>query len=339
MRIILDSADEVYCKRPITVNETAIQLNTTLPDALAGQRLDMALAAVWPQFSRTRLKAWLEAGHITVNQQPAKPRYKVLGGETLTLNAPTPTTEHWAAQALPLDIIHEDEAILVINKPPGMVTHPAPGHYDGTLVNALIHHQSALQNLPRAGLIHRLDKDTSGLLVVAKTIEVHHQLVKALQARQIKRHYEAVVKGNLTGGGRIETLMSRDPRERTRMAVSVSGKIAVTHYRVIERFPGFTHISVQLETGRTHQIRVHMAHLRHPIVGDPAYGNKTLPKGVCEPVKLAMMQFKRQALHAKSLGLTHPITNEYCEWEAPLPEDMQKLIAVLKENPHESHSR
>lgn len=311
-------------------NSPLIQLQATVPPELAGTRLDVVLTTLWPQFSRTRFKSWLEQGQITLNHHPAKAKDKIQGGELIEVNAQAPQEEKWTPQALPLNIVYEDTALLVINKPAGLVTHPAPGHYEGTLVNALIHHAPALQALPRAGLIHRLDKDTSGLLVVAKTLETHHTLVKALQAREIKRHYEAIVKGVLTGGGRIETAMGRDPKERTRMAVRPTGKIAITHYRVIERFAAHTHISLQLETGRTHQIRVHMAHLNHPIVGDPVYGPKTISQKYSEPLRIALKQFKRQALHAKCLGLIHPVTQEYCEWIAPLPEDMQHLLSLLK---------
>ncbi len=310
-------------------NPPDIDLCATVPTELAGNRIDSALVVLWPQFSRTRFKHWLEQGQVTLNQQPCKAKDKVRGGETLHVQAHTPRTEKWSAQALPLTILHEDDALLVINKPAGLVTHPAPGHYDGTLVNALIHHAPQLQSLPRAGLIHRLDKDTSGLLVVAKTLSAHHTLVKALQAREIKRHYEAIVKGVLTGGGRIETPMGRHPKDRLRMCVRTTGKIAITHYRVLTRFAAHTHIAVQLETGRTHQIRVHMAHLHHPIVGDPVYGTATPGKNLAAPVRDALSQFKRQALHAKCLGLTHPLTNAYCEWIAPLPSDMQHLLDVL----------
>lgn len=309
-----------------------ITLSCTIPDDYAGQRLDQALAALWPQYSRTRLKSWLENGYLTLNGQTAKPRQKILGGEQVQLDAPDSPQANWSAQALPLDLIYEDEALLVINKAHGVVTHPAPGHLDHTLVNALIHHCPTLQTLPRAGLIHRLDKDTTGLLVVAKTLEAHHHLVKALQKRAFNREYEALVKGELTGGGRIETFMGRDPRDRTRMAVTPSGKVAITHYRILTRFRGFTHLKIKLETGRTHQIRVHLAHLRHPILGDPTYGQTTLPKSLSAELKNHLSLFKRQALHAKKLGLHHPITGEYHEWEAPLPEDMQALLNALSEH-------
>lgn len=309
-----------------------INLSAIVPDSLARTRLDIALATLWPQYSRTRFKSWLEHGQVTLNQQTAKLKDKVSAGDTLEVNAKPPAEAKWLSQDIPVEIIYEDEALLIVNKPPGLVTHPAPGHYDSTLVNALIYHAPTLQHLPRAGLIHRLDKDTSGLLVVAKTLEVHHALVKDLQARAIKRHYEAIVKGVLTGGGRIETFLGRDPKERTRIAVRSTGKLAITHYRVLKRLRAHTHVSVQLETGRTHQIRVHMAHINHAIVGDPVYGHRTLPKGSSEPVRLALTEFKRQALHAKSLGLTHPITQKYCEWEAPLPADMQQLLAILEED-------
>ncbi|MBI5447282.1 MAG: 23S rRNA pseudouridine(1911/1915/1917) synthase RluD [Gammaproteobacteria bacterium] len=318
-----------------TNEPTSIHLHTTVPPELTGTRVDIALATIWPQFSRSRFKNWLEQGFVRLQGRIIRAKDKVCAQDTLEVDAPAPQKEKWSAQALPLSILHEDEALLIINKSAGCVTHPAPGHYDGTLVNALIHHDPTLQQLPRAGLIHRLDKDTSGLLVVAKTWEAHHYLVKELQARRIKRHYEAIVKGVLTGGGCVDTYLGRDPKERTRMAVrpTGSGKQAITHYRVITRFTAYTHISVQLETGRTHQIRVHMAHLHHPIVGDPLYGSRHLPQRASEALQDALKNFKRQALHAKQLGFVHPLTQTYTEWIAPLPEDMQHLLTVLQHDP------
>lgn len=317
------------------MNENAkspfIHLSLIIPSHFAGQRLDIVLTQLIPQYSRTRFKTWLASGHVTLNQSPAKAKDKVLGGETILLHTPHLEKEKWVPQALPVQLIYEDEALLIINKPAGIVTHPAPGHHDGTLVNALMHHCPGLQHLPRAGLIHRLDKDTSGLLVVAKTLETHFTLIKDLQARRIKREYEAIVKGVLISGGRIETQLGRSPHDRTRVAVRHSGKQAITHYRVIQRFSAHTHLALQLETGRTHQIRVHMAHLRHPIVGDPIYGHHTVSSKLNTPLYTALSEFKRQALHAKNLGLTHPLSQHYCEWTAPLPDDMQHLLEILKD--------
>lgn len=310
-----------------------VNLEAIVPLALAGKRLDQVLAALFPEHSRARLQDWIKQSLVTVDGQPKKPRDKMFGGETIKIHAELPTQEQWQPQALPLNIVYEDEALLIINKPIGLVVHPAVGNPDNTLVNALLHHAPVLAQTPRAGIVHRLDKDTSGLLVVAKTLEAHTHLVKQLQARTVKREYQAIVTGTLIAGGTINVSIGRHPIQRQKMAALDFGKPAITHYRIAERFPAHTRLKVQLETGRTHQIRVHMAHIHHPIVGDLTYGGRLqMPKHASTNLQLALREFKHQALHAQRLGLIHPVSNEYREWHAPLPTDMQHLLEVLRED-------
>ena len=310
-----------------------INLQAIVPLTLAGKRLDQALVALFPDYSRARLQSWIKQAYVTVDGQLKKPRDLVLGGELIQIGAELVSQENWTAQAIPLNIVYEDEALLVINKPIGLVVHPAVGNLDHTLVNALLHHAPELSQVPRAGIVHRLDKDTSGLLVVAKTLTAHTHLVKQLQAHTVKREYQAIVTGALIAGGTIDSPIGRHPMQRQKMAVLDFAKPAITHYRVAERFPAHTRIKVQLETGRTHQIRVHMAHLNHPIVGDSTYGGRLhLPKQAGEPLKQALREFKHQALHAQRLGLIHPISNTYKEWHTALPADMQQLIEILRED-------
>ena len=244
----------------------------------------------------------------------------------------------WAGEAIALDLVFEDDSVIVLNKPAGLVVHPAAGHQTGTLVNALLNHEPDLAQLPRAGIVHRLDKDTSGLMVVAKTLQAHGHLVAQLQERTVKREYAAVCIGAMTGGGSVDESIGRHPRDRKKMAVlSVGGKSALTHYRIAQRFAHHTHITVQLETGRTHQIRVHMAHLHYPLIGDPSYGGRPrIPKAAAQPLIDMLRQFPRQALHAQALGLIHPGSGEALHWEIPLPRDMQQLLAVLREHDRES---
>ncbi len=308
-----------------------IQLNATLPDALAGRRLDQALAEVFPDYSRSRLKQWLEAGSILVDGQKHRPKDKIWGGEKVVLDVVLEPQREYVAQAIPLDIVYEDEQLLVINKPAGLVVHPGSGNPDGTMLNALLHHVPALENIPRAGIVHRLDKETTGLLVVAKTLPAQTALVEQLQERAFEREYDAISVGKMTAGGRIEAPIGRHPVDRTRMAVISSGKEAVTHYRVAERFRGHVHIKVKLETGRTHQIRVHMSHRQYPLVGDPAYGGRLrFPRGCSDELRQVLRAFKRQALHASRLGLVHPETGEYIEWYAKLPDDIEQLMTALR---------
>lgn len=300
---------------------------------LAGKRLDQALAQLFPNYSRSRLQQWVKEGLVTLDGVACRPRDKVLGGEWITLEARLEDQVECQPEAIELDIVYEDESLLVINKPAGLVVHPAAGNPDGTLQNALLHHDSELIQLPRAGIIHRLDKETTGLLVIAKTPGAHRNLVEQLQAREFEREYRAIVIGVMTAGGSVDKPIGRHPTQRIKMAVTYSGKEAVTHYRVEERFRAHTYLKVKLETGRTHQIRVHMAHIRYPLVGDPVYaGRLRQPAGASEQLREKLRHFHRQALHAKRLGLTHPVSGEWIEWEAPLPEDMQQLLEVLRED-------
>ena len=302
----------------------------TIPEACAGQRLDQALARTFPDFSRSVLSRWLKAGHVHLDGVQRPPRHKVAGGEAVELHVQHQVESTWAGEAIRLDIVHEDEDLIVVNKPAGLVVHPAAGNPAGTLVNALVHHAPELAELPRAGLVHRLDKDTTGLLVVARSRRAHTRLVADLQARTIRREYEAVVWGVPTGGGTIDAAIGRHPRDRKKMAVIRGGRPAVTHFTVAERFTAHSQLKVRLETGRTHQIRVHMAHKRLPLVGDPVYGGRRAAPGrLSENATRAVAEFRRQALHAARLGLTHPGSEEPMEWHAPLPDDMAHLLAAL----------
>lgn len=310
-----------------------IQQSVTVPADQSGLRLDVVSAALLSAYSRAQLQQWVKAGALTCNGQVARSRDKVCAGDVLQLDAVPVAREDWSAQALPLHVVYEDEALLVINKPVGMVVHPAAGTRDGTLLNALLHHDPALAALPRAGIVHRLDKDTSGLLMVARTLESCTELVRQLQARTVLREYEAIACGVLTGGGTVDASLGRHPRDRVKMAVVAGGKPAVTHYRVVARFARHTHLRLKLETGRTHQIRVHMAHIGHPLLGDSVYGARVLyPPGADADVKTVLSQFRRQALHAASLGVVHPHTGETMQWSIPMPADMQALLMVLRTN-------
>ncbi|MAR89484.1 MAG: 23S rRNA pseudouridine(1911/1915/1917) synthase RluD [Pseudomonadota bacterium] len=310
-----------------------IQARAQVADEHAGQRLDQVATELFPDYSRSRLQSWIKSGELTVDGQARKPKEKVLGGETLMLAAELVAEESWEPQAIALNIVFEDQQLLVINKPAGLVVHPAAGNRDSTLLNALLHHAPALATLPRAGIVHRIDKDTTGLLVVAKTLKAHSALVAQLQAKTAFREYHAIVQGVMTGGGKVDQPIGRHPTQRTRQAVVHNGKPAVTHYRVEERFRAHTHIRLQLETGRTHQIRVHMAHIHYPLLGDQTYGGRLrLPKGATPELIEALRQFRRQALHAARLGLEHPDSGEYCEWTAPLPEDFSAILDVLRQD-------
>ncbi|MGY6274251.1 23S rRNA pseudouridine(1911/1915/1917) synthase RluD [Methylomonas sp. MgM2] len=309
------------------------KLTAIVPEELAGMRLDQCLAEIFPDYSRSKLQAWIKDGRVLVDGEQRKGRDKLDGGEEIELNAEAEAVLDYEAEDIPLDIVYEDDSLLIVNKPAGLVVHPAVGNWQGTLVNALLHHSPGLDALPRAGIVHRLDKDTSGLLMVAKTLKAHHSLVEQLQERTINREYLALVKGWMTAGGTVDEPIGRHPVDRKRNAVRRDGKEAVTHYRLEQRFKRHTLIRVKLETGRTHQIRVHMAHINYPIVGDPIYaGRFQMPAGCSPALAEALRNFKRQALHAANLGLDHPETGEYCEWEQPMPDDMQNLIKLLAEN-------
>jgi 23S rRNA pseudouridine1911/1915/1917 synthase len=302
-----------------------------LPAGLAGLRLDQALAKALPQYSRARLQSWIEAGAIEVDGRRPRGRDKVLGGERVHIEARLEANEQVAAEALPLEVVFKDRALIVIDKPPGLVVHPGAGNARHTLQNALLALDPKLAVVPRAGLVHRLDKDTSGLLVVARTPEVHTALVAALAAREIERHYLAVCTGVMTGGGTVDEPIGRHRSQRTRMAVRADGRPAITHYRVVKRFRAHTLVRAELESGRTHQIRVHFAHIGYPVVGDQVYGGRRrLPAGCSPELTAELTGFKRQALHAARLKLAHPLTGRDVEWEAPLPADMSRLIAALE---------
>ncbi len=297
----------------------------------AGLRLDQALAQLFPDYSRSCLQQWVREGRVTLDGRACRPRDKVFGGERVEIRARMEDRIECNPQAIPLEILFEDECLLVIDKPAGLVVHPAAGNPDGTLQNALLHHDPGLVRQPRAGIVHRLDKDTSGLLVVARTPAAHKSLVEQLQAREVRREYRALVQGVMVAGGTVEAPIGRHPVQRVRMAVVPGGKPAVTHYRVLERFRHHSYLRVNLETGRTHQIRVHLAHIRHPLVGDPAYGGRLrLPAGAPDELRELLRGFRRQALHALRLGLKHPASGEWLEWEAPLPADMARLLEALR---------
>ncbi len=312
-------------------SDNRIIADFSIPSELSDHRLDQAAAELLPEHSRSRLQTWIKSGALTVNREQRKPRDKVMMGDKLHLDAEPEAQVSWQAESISLDIVYEDEHLLVINKPAGLVVHPAAGHADGTLVNALLHYAPEVENLPRAGIVHRLDKDTSGVMVVARSLIAHTSLVDQLQTRTMGREYEAVAIGTMTGGATVEAPIGRHPRERKKMAVVASGKPAVTHYRVLERFAAHTHIHCKLESGRTHQIRVHLAHVRHPLVGDQMYGGRPrLPKGSTETLRAVLAGFQRQALHARKLTLEHPQTGETLSWSVPLPEDMQNLLVALR---------
>jgi 23S rRNA pseudouridine1911/1915/1917 synthase len=310
-----------------------ITAELTIPPELSDRRLDQAVAELMPEHSRSRLQGWIKDGVLTLNGKKCKPRDKVMLGDRIDLDAEPEVQVTWEAEAIELDVVYEDEHLLVINKPAGLVVHPAAGHADGTLVNALLNYAPEVENLPRAGIVHRLDKDTSGIMVVARSLIAHTSLVEQLQERTMGREYEAVVVGTMTGGATVDAPIGRHPTDRKKMAVVSTGKPAVTHYRLVERFAAHTHIRCKLESGRTHQIRVHMAHVRHPLVGDPAYGGRLrLPKGTTDELREELARFQRQALHARQLTLEHPETGEILSWETPLPEDMVELIAALRKH-------
>jgi 23S rRNA pseudouridine1911/1915/1917 synthase len=309
---------------------TAVRQSLIVPPEFAGQRLDQALAELMSEYSRTRIKSWIESGSVKVDGVVMRPKDRLVGSERIEVDATIEAEEGVSPQAIALEVVHQDRDVLVINKPPGLVVHPGAGNRDGTLQNALLHFDPKLKEVPRAGIVHRLDKDTSGLLVVARTLRAHGALVEALEARDIEREYEAIVTGVMTGGGTVDAPIDRHPVDRVRMAVREDGREAVTHYRVIHRYRAHTHVRLKLETGRTHQIRVHMAHIKYPLVGDRVYGGRLLlPKGASAELIEALRGFHRQALHAARLSFAHPVSGKLIACEAPLPADMRDLLAVL----------
>lgn len=299
--------------------------------ALAGYRLDQALAALFPAYSRSRLQRLIDQGLVLVDGTTRRRRDKVRSGEEVRLRLAPESRPSCVAQPIDLEILFEDDHLLVVDKPAGLVVHPAAGNRDGTLQNALLHHLPRLDSVPRAGIVHRLDKDTSGLLVVAKTPLAHKSLVDQLQRRSLYREYRALVQGVPVAGGTVTVPIGRDPLRRTRMTVIAGGRPAMTHYRVRERFAAHTLLTVRLETGRTHQIRVHMLHIRHPLVGDRTYGGRPrFPRDAGAHLSAALQGFPRQALHAIALGCNHPLTGVAMHWELPLPGDMRELLNLLR---------
>ncbi|NRD72550.1 23S rRNA pseudouridine(1911/1915/1917) synthase RluD [Shewanella sp. VB17] len=311
-----------------------INLKSEITARQTGQRLDQTLAELYPDYSRTRIKEWIQSGWIYIDGVAStKPREKVLEGQVIVVEATLKEETAAKAQRIDLDIVYEDDHIIVINKQAGLVVHPGAGNQDGTLMNALLYHCPGIELVPRAGIVHRLDKDTTGLMVVAKTVEAQTHLVSALQAREITREYEAIVLGSLISGGTVDEPIDRHPTKRTHMAVVHNGKPAMTHYRVAEKFRAHTRLRLRLESGRTHQIRVHMTHIGHTLVGDPVYGGRPRPpKGVSPDLFEVYMGFKRQALHAIRLELAHPYTFEIMSWQVAVPEDMVVLTRALRQD-------
>lgn len=320
----------------------AASLELIVPGEYGGMRFDQALARMLPEYSRSRLQDWIAQGLVTLDGAAAVIRQKVSGGEAVVVQPQLhPAEQPYRAEDIPLDVVYEDDSILVIDKPVGLVVHPGSGNWQGTLLNALLHHAPQLAQVPRAGIVHRLDKDTSGLLVVAKTLTAQTALVRQLQARMVKREYLALAWGGVAHGGTVDAPIGRHPAQRTKMAVVDNGKPAVTHYQVEERFPvtstagqDCTLLRCKLETGRTHQIRVHLASLGHPLVGDSTYLKG--PQKCSPQLRPILSAFPRQALHAERLGLEHPVTGEWMEWQAPLPDDMQQLLQQIREGAHGS---
>ena len=304
-----------------------------IPESQAGRRLDVVLAELCPEFSRSRLAGWIRTGDALLDGKAMRPRDAVAGGELGTLDVVLEEQTHDEPEDIPLDVLYEDEHVLVINKPAGMVVHPGAGNRSGTLVNGLLFRDPTLATLPRAGIVHRLDKDTSGVMVVARTVQAHAGLVEQLSSRSVHRQYLAVVVGSLISGGTADAPIDRHPRDRLRMAVRDDGREAITHYRLRERFRAHTVLECRLETGRTHQIRVHMQHQRHPIVGDQLYGGPVkLPKGSSDEVIAGLRGFRRQALHAETLEFIHPVSGEPVRATAPAPDDLLALIRMLRED-------
>jgi len=315
------------------MSSSRIKLEARVPPEAAGRRLDQALAALFPEYSRTRIKSWIDEGRVLVDGAVLRAKTLVVGGETVQIDVEIESSTRVVAQEIPLVIVHEDDDLLVVDKPAGLVVHPGAGNPDRTLQNALLAHDAGLARLPRAGIVHRLDKDTSGLLVVARNLESHAALVRMLGAREVQREYEAICVGVMTGGGRVDAPIGRHPVDRVRMSIREDGRESVTHYRVIERFRAHTHVRVMLETGRTHQIRVHLAHVGYPIVGDPVYGRRlALPRGAAPHLVAALRSLKRQALHAARLSFLHPRTGIELDFRSQLPPDLAELIAALRED-------
>jgi 23S rRNA pseudouridine1911/1915/1917 synthase len=308
-----------------------ISLSAEVPEDLAGNRLDQVAARLFPEYSRARLQSWIKDGSLRVNAQSLRPRDRLKTGDLLQIEVKLVSSEQFLPQPIQLDIIFEDEDLVILNKPANLVVHPAAGHWQGTLLNGLLHAYPELEAIPRAGIVHRLDKDTTGLMVVAKNLQSHSILVQQLQERSVEREYEAIVHGVLTGGGIIDAPLGRHPVNRKKKAVIVKGKDSITHYRVLQRFRSHTHVQLNLQTGRTHQIRVHMTHINHSLVGDPLYGGRLqLPTACSEELEQNLRNFKRQALHARRLALVHPTSERKLSWEVVAPDDFQQLLSAIK---------
>lgn len=307
-----------------------ISLSARVPREASGQRLDQIAAQLFPDFSRSRIQEWIRRGELTLAGRMVKANTRLLGGESVELSAAPEACGSWQGEAMVLDIIHEDDDIIVINKPAGLVVHPAAGNYEGTLLNGLLHYLPSLESVPRAGIVHRLDKDTTGLMVVAKSLKAHSHLVAQLQCRSVSRIYQALVQGACPAQGLINAPIARDPKNRKRMAVVDGGKEAITHFHVISRFGDITLVQLRLESGRTHQIRVHMTHIGLPLIGDPAYGRIVRKSAVQDPdLRDLLNQFPRQALHACQLSLEHPVSGEPMSWQAPIPADFNAIKVAL----------
>ena len=308
------------------------KLHIIIPKRMIDQRIDMALSEMLPDYSRSKVTAWIKSGDALINNKKFKPKDKVSGNEMVLLTITQKDNNYWLPEKIDLNIVYEDDHIIVINKPFGIVTHPGAGNWSGTLANALLHHDSSLSNLDRSGIVHRLDKNTSGLMVVSKNLKSQKFLVEQLQNHLVEREYSAIVYGHMISGGSINEPIGRDSKDRVKQTISVHGKEAISHYRVIDRFKSHTHLKVVLETGRTHQIRVHLSHIGHPLIGDPMYGGRVrFPKKANTNLKHTLSHFDRHALHSKKLTLDHPATGESMTWKANLPDDMQALLSSLKE--------
>ena len=309
-----------------------IQQSFEIGSAQAGSRLDQALQQLLPDYSRSRIQDWIQQGFVSINRQLCKPRQKVFPGDRVDLDVPEQARIADPPQAVEFRLLHEDADILVVDKPAGLVVHPAAGHRDGTLVNGLLAHDPRLEQLPRAGIVHRLDKDTTGVMVVARNLRAHRWLVEELQARRVKREYVAIARGVVTAGRSVELAIGRHPQQRKKMSVQKNGKPALTHFQVVRRFAHYSLLRLQLETGRTHQIRVHLAHLHHPLLGDPVYGGRNrVPAGLNTALAERIAGFRRQALHAQRLSFVHPATGEPVGFEAPLAADFEQLLAALEQ--------
>jgi len=307
-------------------------LTIIIPKRMTGERLDVALSEMLPDYSRSKITAWIKSGDALINNKAFKPKDKVKGSQVVMLSLNKKQNNDWSAENIALNIVFEDEDIIIINKPFGLVTHPGAGNWNGTLANALLYYDSKLSKLDRAGIVHRLDKNTSGLMVIARNEKSQKYLVEQLQSHSVVREYSAIVYGHMISGGSVNDPIGRDPKDRVKQAVSSNGKDATTHYRVIDRFKSHTHVKAVLETGRTHQIRVHLSHIGYPLLGDPMYGGRVrFPKKASEILKKSLLGFKRQALHSKKLTLNHPSTGELMSWKAPLPDDMLELLDILNE--------